>query len=430
MTSRPDVRDCPPARLLATLVLLGGGTLFPACSRQEAATQSLPPLPKLELAPQLDALKRLAASRPAADAAELRAATEFAELAVGLVETDERTTLRAERALLEHPAVLAALAPLLAHEQPAVRTRAAWLLGRSGQPLAQFPLLLRLKDETDATTVYWIAEALLRCGNDTGLDWLLAGMQHDATAEAAGLVAIEVCRALDLPLAEQPTYAELQDHLRPLAEHWRRTGIGRRRGVPPPDPAAVDAIVAAHLIATEGTQLRPVDEARFVLTRSGRLALPLLQRVLSAAEPYLRTMALQVLAGIGPPAHEAADAVLPLLGDPLTASYAIRTLGEIGAGMAAKHLRARLTVPDSELRAAAAAALGLLRDQQALPPLRSLLAADGEPADVRVQAAFAVLCFGRDQAAEDYLLERQRQGDYHAPTLQRLRERLAAITGR
>ncbi|MBL8753950.1 MAG: HEAT repeat domain-containing protein, partial [Planctomycetes bacterium] len=162
--------------------------------------------------------------------------------------------------------------------------------------------------------------------------------------------------------------------------------------------------------------------------RSGRLAVPMLTRTLAASEGYLRTMALQVLADLGPVALDAAPAVLPLLGDPMTAPEAIRTLGEIGAKDAVPFLRPLLDHVDTEQRVAAVRALGLLRDDASRDRLRTLLADAGEALDVRVGAAFGLLCFAADDAAaEAFLAERERKKDYHEPTLQHLRERLLTL---
>lgn len=430
-----------PRAALALLALLACGVPSTSCSRADAGKggPALPALPSLQLKPLLDELKQLAARAPAPREEQLHEANELAEIAVQLVDADERTAARAEKALLEHPAAVAALDAFLVHEQPPVRRRAAWLLGRTGQPIAIFPLLFRLKYETDAETVYWIAWSLFVHGNDHGIGWLLAGMDVEATAQAAGTVAIEVCRALSLPLAEQPTYDELRAHLRPIDERWRATGIGSHPEAKAPARVDVDALCARHLITTEGgtavgsstpgavgmIPLRPIDEARYVLTRTGQLALPLLERTLQAAEPYLRTMALQVLTQIGQPARGTAQSILPLLADPLTGTYAIDALGLIGATDAVPHLRPRLDAIETEVRARAAHALGLLGDEGAKPRLQAIVADETEVVDVRVQAAFALACLG-DPAGETYLAARERQQDYDPTILLKLRERLQA----
>jgi hypothetical protein len=227
-------------------------------------------------------------------------------------------------------------------------------------------------------------------------------------------------------LPTQPSWAELRRALQAQTAAWRERGVSAL-AVPAPTAALLEPRFAAHLITTEGTLLRPIDEARWVLTRCGSLPVPLLVRTLAASEPYLRTMTLQVLAELGPAAKGTAPAVLPLLADPLTNSYAVRALGEIGATEALPHLRPLLAHADFELRAATAQALGLLRDAQSAGALRARLADAGEAPDVRVGAAFAICCLGADAAAEAFLAERELKKDYHEPTLALLRERLATL---
>ncbi len=411
-------------RARTAALLLAVATLA-ACGRERAAAAARPALPGLRLAPMLPRLHELAAPDAAPDAAMMRELRELADVALGIVPTDERTLARAERALLDHPRAKAALTPALQHADPAIRRRAAWLCGRSGHALLSFSLLLALKDEGDAETALWIAHALHRCGNDAGLPWLDAAMGRADTAERAGDLALDVVRGLGDDPGPSPTWEDLQDALRRRTAAWIATGSGSHPPAVAADAAAVAAIVARHLAATAGSALRPVDEARFVMVHSGTAALPLLRPTLAASESYLRAMALQVLAELGPMAHALADAVLPLLDDPMTETYAMRALGELDATDTAPHLRARLEHGDTEVRAAAANALGLLRDAASGPRFDALLADTREPLDVRVQAAFGRLRLGPDAVATAFLTERDRRGDYHAPTLQHLRERLA-----
>jgi HEAT repeat protein len=155
----------------------------------------------------------------------------------------------------------------------------------------------------------------------------------------------------------------------------------------------------------------------------------MLMHALEAEEHYLRTMPLQVLAKLGTAATSATDAILPLLGDPLTASYAVRALGEIGAVATLPHLRPLLNDRDTELRAAASQALGLLGDTESVSLLEARLQDANESMDVRVGAAFGLLCLGEHVAAKAYLDEREANKDYHEPILTRLLERLASRNG-
>lgn len=386
-----------------------------------------PALPPLQLRPFLADLKALAAAMPVPAEAEQRELRELGDLALQLVEADSRTAGRAERSLLEHKDAWWVLEPALAHERSEVRRRAAWLCGKSGQTALQLPLLLRLKYEQDAESILWVADALQRLGNDTGLGWLEAAIGNEATAQQAGAMAVEALRARGVSLAEQPTWDDLRKPLRALGSTWRERGVPSLPGVAAPDQAALEARVATQLVTTEGTLLRPIDDAKFVLVSAGVLPVPVLTRTLVAAEPYLRSTALELLARIGLPARSATQAVLPLLGDPLTASYAARALGECGATEALPFLRARLDDLDTEVRVWCTQALGILRDEPSREPLRARLRAADEALDVRVGAAFGLLCFGADAEAEAFLVEREQKQDYHASTLARLRERLAVL---
>lgn len=402
---------------------------FAACTGPTAdAGSDLPPLPPLVLAPFQPELTRIAQTLPKVPEATAHELRELGDVALQIVEADARTLDRAERALLEHPFAWSVLEPAMADDQPlALRCRAAWLCGRSQQSILILPLLLRLKYELDPEGVLWVADALQRLGNDAGLAFLDGAMGVEKTAERAGGMAIEICRERGLTLGEQPTYVELRTRMRELLAQWRERGTSSRPGITPPPDDQLQARLAVHLSTTQGTQLRPVDDARFVMTRAGTLVLPLLMRACAAEERYLRTMALQVLADLGPTARTAEPAVLPLLADPFTGSYAIRTLGEIGARTAIPHLRARLASNDTEVRAAAPGALGLLGDRTSAPLLQKTMNDANEVLDVRVNAAFGLLCLGPDPAAEAFLTERDTKKDFHADMLAHLRERLAAV---
>ncbi|MFY9345080.1 MAG: HEAT repeat domain-containing protein, partial [Planctomycetota bacterium] len=366
------------APLLLFALLLAG------CDGGESAVPvpSGPALPPLQLRPMLAELKALAAQLTAPAPATQRELRELGDIALQLVEADARTAAQAERALREHADAWWVLEPAFAHERVEVRRRAAWLAGQSGQVVLQVALVLRLKYESDPETVVWIADALARLGNDLGLSWLDAAIGTAATAQAAGTAAIEALRARQVVLPEQPSWAEMRQRLQEQGAAWRDRGVSTLAGIVPPPAALHEPRFAAHLVVTEGTLLRPIDEARFVLTRTGVLPVPLLARTLAASEPYLRTMALQVLAELGPAGRAATPAVLPLLGDPLTNSYAVRALGEIGAHDALPYLRPLLAAADSELRAASAQALGVLGDAASRDALRARLADDTETMDV------------------------------------------------
>lgn len=418
-------------RPLAIVTAFGIGILLTGCQQDAKAEPQAqrPALPDLQLRPMLEELRALAKTLPTPDEKTQKLLGEYADISLGIVEADMRTSGRVQRALLEHKDAWFVLEQALAHELAAVRQRAAWLCGDSKQTVLQVPLLLRLKYELDPATVIWVADALAKLGNDSGLMWLAAAFARHETANRAGQMAIRALTNRDTELPEEPSWADLAKLLQAQADNWQRTGESARLDTAAPDEAALQARLAQHLQTPEGTQLRPVDDARFILTRLGAVGVPMLMRALEAEEHYLRTMPLQVLAKLGTAATSATDAILPLLGDPLTASYAVRALGEIGAVATLPHLRPLLNDRDTELRAAASQALGLLGDTESMSLLEARLQDENESMDVRVGAAFGLLCLGEHVAAKAYLAEREANKDYHEPILTRLLERLASRNG-
>ncbi|MFN7590986.1 MAG: HEAT repeat domain-containing protein [Planctomycetota bacterium] len=401
---------------------------FAACSKapppQAPQGPTLPPLQLRAVLPEFHALAKTRSQPTPTEQNELR---ELGDIALQLVEADARLATRAERSLLEHPQAAFVLEPALSHESVAVRRRAAWLCGRSQQPILQLALLLALKYEKDPETVVWLADALQARGNDAGLAWLDAAIGDARTAEHAGQLAIAALVARSVTLPESPTWEQVRTPLQKLVADWRENGTPSLPGAKAPPAAELEARLAAHLVTPDGWQLRPVDEARHVLRNLGVLGVPMMCRMIVDERHHLRTMPLEVLANLGHTARSAADPVLPLLGDTASCADAIRVLGEIGATQHTAYLRRYLGDHDSELRRAAVIALGLLKDEASRAVFEQRLADTKETADVRVGAAFALRCFGDHAAAEAFLAERAQQKDYHPGVLTMLRERLPAM---
>lgn len=401
---------------------------FAACGGKpkDAAAAERPKLPPLSLHPMLQELQALADRPIAPDESAQKTLREYADVALQIVEADARTAALAERALLEDPNAWFALEPAITHDDVAVRRRAAWLCGRSGQTILVLPLLLRLKYESDPETVVWVADALQRLGNDAALAWLDAAIGDERTAQQAGSLAIAALQERSFEVPAEPTWDDLRRLLREAHAKWRATGLTSRPDTAQPDPMQLETRLARHLVTPSGWQLRPIDDARYVMRLAGQLAVPMLARTAHAEEHYMRTTPLQIMAELGPAAKAAMPDVLPLLQDPLTSAYAVRALGEMGDPGVLPHLRPLLTDRETELRAAAAQALGLLADEQSRPALEARLNDPNEVMDVRVNAAFGLLCLGAHPAAQSFLDEREAKHDYHEPTLARLKERLAA----
>lgn len=403
----------------AGAALLPGAVLF-ACARPLE-------LPPLQLSPLVPDLQRLVAGGPPEPAAaRLESLLDLGRTAFD--DGDQRLRTRSRDALLAEPGAFWALERLLEDADASVRSQAAFALGETGHRASVLPLVLRLKYEADATARVWVASALAQLDNGAGLQTLITAMDAEVTAQAAGLQAIEILRRAGRELAPEPTYATLGTELRALAGVWSATG-SIAPAASGSDPAT-EARIAARLLALTDYQLRPVDDTRFILARLGRVSLPLLRRAIAAQEPFLRTHALEILRELGPLAIELAPATLPLLGDHLCRVDAARALAALRADAAAPFLRTWLADADVELRAVAAGALGPLGDRAAEPLLLARMRDEREAMDVRVQAAFSVALFDRDRPAMHFLRQRLAAGDYHAPTLREILERIESWPAR
>ena len=407
---------------------------------RQATEPAVPALPPVELSPAMPGLEELAASAPAGPGeeriAELR---DLFETGYRAGYAQPRSAAMAQRAFAEADDSVWALEDVLVnHEDPALRAQAAFLLGQSGRKAALPILMKRVKYEADPIAQSWVAGALAALGCHGALDQLATMMGREDSAQVAGSIAIDVLRAAGVELGETPSYQELQDRCLELFGAWKRLGVVpgevQADGSAPAAPAVEDldpllrARLAAHLVALAHQPLRPVDDCRFIFQRLGLVGLRLAERCVRASEPHPRNHGLEIMLGLGRSAAVVGDAVLPLFDDELTGSVSMRVAGAVGYAPALPHLSARLGSEHVEIRAAAAAALGLMGDPEALPALAARLSDPNEVVDVRVEAAAAI---ARIDVGRAFLLERAQVGDYHEPTLLELldgvdRERAAA----
>jgi hypothetical protein len=143
--------------------------------------------------------------------------------------------------------------------------------------------------------------------------------------------------------------------------------------------------------------LRPVDDARFVLTRQRGAVIPLLIDLAHDQDRYVREHALQTLSWMGPPVHAWSSArgfdyvaqASEFLGE---ASMRARALEALGAGRmpsAMPHLIHWLEQGRREEAAAAADALLRCADASVLPQLQSWLVA-GPPRGMPAEGAYSL----------------------------------------
>jgi len=286
-----------------------------------------------------------------------------------------------------------ALATCLEKErEPWLRAQCAWQLGEAGRDEIVPRLVLRLKYETDSATVVWLADALARHQNLSGLDGLRvvsSSREDPARGEAADrLATIAADRGFE-------------DGERLYAAWWNDDPALKQ-----PEPS--DALRREGWFLVERLSepdLRKVDDARFVLARLDRWIVELLAETLHDEGVYARVHAAQVLERRGPRARAAGSVLLAALADPRLAPGAASALGAIGDASAASALEEILVRSrDVELRVASTRALGNLRAPSSTAVLRAALDAR-EPIDLRQAAAGALVAAGQGDEVAPFLLE-------------------------
>lgn len=405
-------------------VLAVGLLALGACKPAAGSASNSPARPAPKLVSVVAELSALAAHAPAEPSAATK--NELAELVdLAFHASDARLAARSERALLGHDQRMHGLERGVLHEDAVVRARCAYELGRLGSKAAVPHLVFCLKYEKDARARVWIAAALAALGNGAGLGVLAESLQTEGLADEAARSALELATRTKRDLGESPTWDAIRTFLREIEAGWLATGKDICE-VPAVEGAEthLTARLARHMLATDGFQLRPVDEARFVMARVGVAALPLLKLALGAQEVYLRNHALEVLTVLGRPGAPLVKETLALLGDRLSARFALAALGSLGAPDAAPDLLRETRSEDPELRCAAAAALGELGHAAAKARLEELVRDANELMDVRVRAALGLALLGGAEG-KAFLEERKAKADYHEPTIAALLDRVA-----
>ncbi len=280
-----------------------------------------------------------------------------------------------------------------------VRSHAAWRLGQGTQDWVVPRLVLRLKYETDFEAVVWIACALARFSNYSGVAGL-ANVARSAPDDAVRtLAADELARILAKFDTEELARRGGGTDATGLEWAWSRwdgSPASETAGLfSEPERSARYRLAVWREIRSLGDfQLRGVDDARFVLSNLGPSAAVLLARALHDASPHVRVHAAQCLERMGPRASIAGGELVKALSDPELAPSAAAALGRVGHPEAASALAAcTLRGGDLGLRVAAARALGGLGLASSVPALASLLD-PSEPVDLRQAAAEAIAYAG------------------------------------
>lgn len=272
-----------------------------------------------------------------------------------------------------------------------LRQHAAWRMVHTSADWAVPRLLKRLKYEQDPETFVWLAVALARFGNYSGLDALrdLAGRDTALANQARSQLD-------DLAASVQLSPEEL----------YRRWNSIDASTLPQPAPSSALRREVWRLVAAmndDTIQLRGVDDARFVLCRLGPWAAVELADALADEDFHVRLHTAQVLERMGPRAVGAGPMLLRALNEPLLAPSVAEALGRVGYPGARPALEERAGAATShELRVAAVRALGRLGLPESLPIVHAAFA-PAEPGDLRMAAATALVLLGQGDAAAAWL---------------------------
>ena len=293
----------------------------------------------------------------------------------------------------EPAALCSALLGLVEGREITLQQRRAcygWLEAR-GIPAIVPRLVLRLKYEKDWQANATLARALLTQGNGAGLEALrniLAreDSEPDARRAAAG--------ALMLVPGHRPgnSFQEDWQNLLALRELWHR----ERLLVPGSDASLGDRDLETEcwrmIDRMRSQPLRPVDDARFVLTRMSCAVVPLLLEAGHDSDRYLREHAYQTVAWIGYPAgrwlrRHGIDPLPQLataLADPEARLRVLEAVGALGLAGGAELALPWLGAGNADERVAAADALLRCAEAGALPGVREALQDKALPAEARL----------------------------------------------
>lgn len=208
-------------------------------------------------------------------------------------------------------------------------------LAADGAPEIVPRLVLRLRYEKDHSSNVAIAQALLRHGNGSGLAAIRTILSFSSNQyPEAQQAALEFIKSIP-PHSSNQEDADAWGRFVRLESNWNNQRTLPGFPAPPIEGPLESEIwsMAARLVSQP---LRPVDEARFVLSRMGGEIIPILVHLTRDQNRYLHEHALQTIAWIGAAAGAWADKEkFPLttkLAESLSnASVRTRALEAIGA---------------------------------------------------------------------------------------------------
>ncbi len=278
---------------------------------------------------------------------------------------------------------------------PWIRATAAFEVGRLSSDAVVPELCAQLKYETDGETVVWIAALLAKHRNFSGLDGLRVLSTNGLTPEVQ-----DHARSMLAQVASEAGFADADA----LYAAWNSADPEHK--VPREEPSPELRTEIWRRVAALGVfDLKLVDDARFVLSRSPWWVVDVLVEALHEEAPHLRTCVAQSLERMGARASSACPALVQALDEPRMAPAVATALAAIGCRDALEPLvRCTQAGRNAELRHAAARALGVLGSQRAIDTLTELLAKADTP-DLRQTAAESLVGLGQGALGAPLLVE-------------------------
>lgn len=279
---------------------------------------------------------------------------------------------------------------------PATRQAASTAIGAIDVPSTIPGLLLTLKNEKSELVFATSVRSLAVLGNLAGIEDL-RGVVRRGNCPEAPAIAAEIVAGEGLTLQAGLDSASIDAHLFALSEQWWREGEGAR-SVKAPDARL--RLAFARFAANLGLRdLRPVDDARYVLARGGKLSLECLTHALADAALYTRVRAIEVAGALGPAARSLAETLTELARHPEHRAEPLVALGRIRDRRATPALVQALLDRDLDVRVAAARGLAVLEDPAAKDALAAALEANrpgarGASADLALLTADALAALG------------------------------------
>lgn len=250
-----------------------------------------------------------------------------------------------------------------------VRAAAVFSIGQIGIRSALPWLTLRLKYETSTNVVARLAIALRRLGSLAGaggLRELLKRGEMDNCMEA--ITYIVTSEGYSTP--EEPNVNNIDPLLEAAQLRWHESGICK--DAPPADPA-LDFEIAKIAARLGGSDLRIVDDARFIMSGLGAAGIPSLVIALEDESIYARVRAMEVLGILSRVADPAVDRLLTMTADPNHAAEVILTLGRIGSNKAHAAITRAAADPRLDVRVAAVRGLSAFVNKETVPILKTIL---------------------------------------------------------